>query len=299
MVEQFPNIDERLALCGWGVPDAEFASACATDRATVVFEDEMPNAVRVIERKQRDSGDNSDETEIKFKRRVKLFRFPVPEELLLADPNRRVELRVTLSYFPEPNTFRRQVSHGLDLTWDMQGPAESDAAFITRINKLARGEAAKGKKTKPFDWELKVTRRSRGTVQSDRWAGPASYLAGHKLLAVVPVLGWWERRPALRELAMPFSLIVTVRADGLDIYNPIRVAVESELEITHVGYSQLVPALLCLRAAQCEPSATPVTKRVANQRRSHCASRTEPLSLGTVLALAPAQCCLSLRNEPA
>jgi hypothetical protein len=31
---------------------------------------------------------------------------------------------------------------------------------------------------------------------------------------------------------MPFSLIVTVRAAGLDIYNPIRIAVESAIEIT-------------------------------------------------------------------
>jgi hypothetical protein len=239
MRDQFPNLDERLAICGWGVPDLEFASACANDRATVIFEDEMPNAIRVIESMDRGGpGAGSKSTETKFKRIVKLFRFPVPEDILLAEPDRIVELRVTLSYFPEPNTFRRQVSHGLDLTWDMQGPAETEAAFISRINKLARGErpgaGAKNKKkrTKTFEWHVRTTRRSRGTVQSDRWVGPASFLAGPKMLAVVPVLGWWERRPALRELAMPFSLIVTVRADGLDIYNPIRVAVESEIEVT-------------------------------------------------------------------
>ena len=45
------------------------------------------------------------------------------------------------------------------------------------------------------------------------------------------MLGWWERRPALRELTMPFSLIVTVRAEGLDIYQPIRVAVEGVIEV--------------------------------------------------------------------
>jgi hypothetical protein len=202
----------------------------------VIFEDEMPNAVRVVEpKKQSATGAGSNATEIKFKRLVKLFRFPVPEDVLLADPDRIVELRVTLSYFPEPNTFRRQVSHGLDLTWDMQGPAETEAAFISRVNKLARGErtgAGAKKKTKTFDWDLRTTRRSRGTVQSDRWEGPASYLAGPKMLALVPVLGWWERRPALREMSMPFSLIVTVRADGLDIYNTIRAAVESEIEVT-------------------------------------------------------------------
>ena len=139
---------------------------------------------------------------------------------------------MTLSYFPEPNTFRRQVSRGLDLKWDMQGPSEKWRDFEVRVNKLARGEDAKGSAGKSLKWELGITRRSRGTVQSDRWAGPASYLAGNKHFAVVPVLGWWERRPALRELTMPFSLIVTVQAAGLDIYQPIRVAVEGVVEVT-------------------------------------------------------------------
>lgn len=50
-----------------------------------------------------------------------LYRLPVPDELL-GTTDTDVELRVTLSYFAEPNTFRRRVFHGLDLKWDMQGP---------------------------------------------------------------------------------------------------------------------------------------------------------------------------------
>jgi hypothetical protein len=232
MLQQFPNKEERLAICGLGVPDPELALACARDRATVVFEDRMPNAVPTKQPKKgptRAAGKTP--TETKLKRVVKYFRLPVPENLLLDDPSRQVELRVTLSYFPEPNTFHQQVSRGLDLKWDMQGPSETWGAFQVRINKLSRGAASKPT-SKSFQWDLGITRRSRGTVQSDRWAGPASFLAGNKHVAVVPVLGWWERRPALRELTMPFSLIVTVRAAGLDIYEPIRVAVENVVEVT-------------------------------------------------------------------
>lgn len=232
MHAQFDQVDERLAICGLGVPDPDLAVQCARDRATLVFEDEMPNAVATRERKKKPpKTTRGTPTEKKLKRVVKLFRLPVPEELLLEDPKRVVELRVTLSYFPEPNTFRRKVSHGLDLTWDMQGPNEKRSDFETRINKLARGEAAAKPTGKSFGWDLGVMRRSRGTVQSDRWTGPASYLAGEKHIAVVPVLGWWERRPALMELSMPFSLVVTVRADGLDIYQPIRTAVEALVDI--------------------------------------------------------------------
>jgi hypothetical protein len=232
MTKQFPNKDERLAICGLGVPDAELALACAADRATVIFEDSMPNAVPTEQpKKAPPKTARGKATERKLKRVVKFFRLPVPEELLLDDPHRQAELRVTLSYFPEPNTFRRQVSRGLDLKWDMQGPNEKWRDFELRINKLARGETPKKSTGTSFKWDLGIARRSRGTVQSDRWTGAASYLAGDKHIAVVPVLGWWERRPALRELTMPFSLIVTVRAAGLDIYQSIRVAVEGVVEI--------------------------------------------------------------------
>ncbi len=231
MLEQFSNVDERLAICGLGVPDAALAMACATDRATIVFEDEMPNAVPTQQPKKKPPKRGA-QTEKKLKRVVKFFRLPIPEALLLEHADKEVELRVTLSYFPEPNTFRRHISHGLDLKWDMQGPSEKWKAFQERVNKLARGEAVKKSTGKSFKWDLGVTRRSRGTSQSDRWTGPASFLAGDKHIAVVPVLGWWERRPALRELVMPFSLVVTVRAAGLDIYQVVRVSVEGAIEVT-------------------------------------------------------------------
>lgn len=231
MATQFPNTDERLAICGLGIPSAEMAMQCALDRATVIFEDAMPNAITTTQpKKVPPKTKRGATTSTKVGRRVQFFQLPVPEELLLTDPKRQVELRVTLSYFPEPNTFRHRVSHGLDLKWDMQGPSETWKAFKERVNKLARGTTKPTGKS--FDWELGITRRSRGSVQSDRWSGAASYLAGAKHIAVVPVLGWWERRPALRKLTMPFSLIVTVHAAGLDVYQPIRVAVEGVVEVS-------------------------------------------------------------------
>jgi hypothetical protein len=233
MVEQFSNIDERLAICGLGVPDPNLAMACASDRATVIFESEMPNTVPTdVPRKDMAKGSRGNATERKLKRVVKFFRLPVPEDLLLRHPDQNVELRVTLSYFPEPNTFRRSVSRGLDLKWDMQGPSETWTIFDKRVNKLARGEKPGKSSSKSFPWTLGITRRSRGSVQSDNWTGPASFLAGDKHIAVVPVLGWWDRRADLRELTMPFSLVVTVRAAGLDIYQTVRASVEAAVEVT-------------------------------------------------------------------
>jgi len=229
MMGQFPNLDERLSIVGYGVPDPVLATTCATDCATVIVEDRLSNAIEeeVLKRtppKRR----TTKKTETKRHREVKFFRLPVPEDVMLASPDTEVELRVTLSYFAEPNEFRKRVVHGLDLKWDMQGPNETEAQFMERMNKLRRPKLPKGQKYKPakgYKWDVGITRRSRGTVQSDRWTGAASVISEPKLIAVVPVLGWWEQRDILRTLSLPFSLIVTLRAKGLPIYAPIKAAV--------------------------------------------------------------------------
>jgi hypothetical protein len=66
-------------------------------------------------------------------------------------------------------------------------------------------------------------------VQSDRWSGRASLLAGAKLIAVVPVLGWWERRPEMLTREMPFSLIVSVVSAG--IYTAVQAELAAEVSI--------------------------------------------------------------------
>lgn len=138
-----------------------------------------------------------------------------------------VELRVTLSYFAEPNRYRRTMFYGMGLRWDMQGPQESEEAFHDRINKACRPVVDESRKRKRrFDstgwneWEVGPQRRGRGTVQSDRLRVRGAQLAGHKLVAVYSTVGWWDGRKDLKFKATRFSLLVTVIAPG--IYEAIR-----------------------------------------------------------------------------
>lgn len=234
MCEQFQGINDRLLACGYGVPNEELASACARNRATVVIEDAMPNAVVEQEpKKSRPKRPQTSLTEPRIRRKVKLYRLPIPVELL-DDSDPDVELRVTLSYFAEPNKFGRRVFHGLDLKWDMQGPQESEDDFLERINMLNRAKTPSGgrtraAKTKGFNWEIGPQARSRGTVQSDRWRGRMSAIAGDKLIAVVPVLGWWDQRKNLETQEMKFSLVVSVFGPG--VYTAIKPRVEAAMAI--------------------------------------------------------------------
>lgn len=229
MIEDFPGLNDRLHACGYGVPSERLASDCAEGVATIVVEDSMPSGVLEEEAKRKQPRrPTTRTTEPKLRRKVKLYRLPLPESLLGgADPD--VELRVTLSYFAEPNKYGRRTYHGLDLKWDMQGPQEDAEAFVQRINVLERPKDADGKrrqlaKTRSFDWDVGIERRSRGTVQSDRWHGKMSELVGDKLIAIVPVLGWWDQRKALRTLEMRFALVVSVFGPG--VYAAIKPKVE-------------------------------------------------------------------------
>ena len=217
MQAQFPDLSERLRACGYGVPNLTDALGCTSDRATIIIEDEIANTVR----------DGS-----KPRRLVKFFELPIPEAELLDIGTAPVELTVTLSYFSEPNTFRGHTVSGLDLRWDMQGPVESDTRFRERINKLARTATGQQNWDGSFQWQIGKTRRSRGTVQSDRWEGPATALAGSKLIAVYPKLGWWDRRPTLAQLSQPFSLAVTVRVPDLDIYTSVSQMLAIQVDAT-------------------------------------------------------------------
>lgn len=231
----FPGMNDRLLACGYGVPDERLASECAKGVATIVVEGSMPNAlIEEAPKKRLPKRATTKTTELKTRRKVSLYRLPIPQNLLTdADPD--VELRVTLSYFTEPNKFGRRTYHGLDLKWDMQGPQESEDEFIQRINVLRRpldtdGKRVRSGRSRSFDWEIGIQARSRGTVQSDRWRGKMSALVGDKLIAVVPVLGWWDQRDGLRTEEMRFSLVVSVLGPG--VYAAIQPHVEVEPGIT-------------------------------------------------------------------
>lgn len=235
MCEDFAGMNDRLLACGYGTPNERLASECTQGIATIVVEDSMPNAVLEEEpKKNAPKRPGTKTTETKIRRRVKFYRLPIPESLL-TDDDPQVELRVTLSYFTEPNKFGRRTYHGLDLKWDMQGPQESTEAFIQRINVLKREQDDEGKRVKPpktktFPWDIGIQARSRGTVQSDRWRGRMSQLIGDKLIAIVPVLGWWEQRKPLKFQEMNFSLVVSVFGPG--VYAAIKPKVEIEPAVT-------------------------------------------------------------------
>lgn len=205
--------------CGWGVPDLERALWSAGNSLTLVVEDLVHPYAKV-------KGKGV------ITRDMKLHALPWPREELEALQSAQVELRVTLSYFIEPNPSTRgstskfyYPSHRL--RFDVQRPLDgSTDDFVARINAAAqREDEGNPVNPKDADWYLGELKRHRGSLHQDVWTGTAAELASRGFVAVYPSAGWWRTRAALERYNLParYSLIVSIRTQQteVDLYNAI------------------------------------------------------------------------------
>jgi hypothetical protein len=216
--------------CGWGVPSLERALWSAGNSLTLIVED-MVHPFHKVTGKGVVSRD------------MNLHAMPWPKEQLLAlPPDTQVELRVTLSYFIEPNPSARGTSSKFHypshrLRFDVQRPLDATTDdFVARINAAAEREDD-GDPIDPRDpnWLLGDKQRHRGSLHQDIWRGTAAELANRGFIAVYPAKGWWRTRPAQERYGLParYSLIVSIRTPetDVDLYTPIAQQVAAEAAI--------------------------------------------------------------------
>ena len=199
---------------GYGVPDLDRASWSASNLLTLVAQDSLQPF------EKRDGGVATKD--------LSLHALPWPREELSSLRSETVELRVTLSYFIEPNPARRgwkyrhrYPSHGLRFA--IKAATEELDDFRARVSKNAQGENGPGESPRDQGWAIGPTHRNRGSIHSDWWTGTAADLAERGYLAVFPVGGWWKERTQLQQRRVRYSLIVTVKTPEttLDIYTPV------------------------------------------------------------------------------
>ncbi|MCA9091331.1 MAG: S8 family peptidase [Planctomycetaceae bacterium] len=218
MIEEFPTKrHDRLRCYGYGVPNLEVALWSASNAVTMIIESELQPFDKV--------GSN-----VKTKE-MHLHQLPWPIQVLENLGHTDVKMRVTLSYFVEPNPGRRgwtrkhrYQSHGL--RFEIKHPLESDSDFHKRISREAWEEDEEsGSISDDRKWEIGKQLRSKGSVHSDCWTGTAAELAACGVLAVYPVTGWWKERKHLDRWNRQarYSLIVTIETPevNVDLYTPI------------------------------------------------------------------------------
>ena len=203
---------------GFGVPSVERALRSANNAVTLVSQ----GSIRPFaEGKMRE---------------VQYFSLPWPSEVLAGLGSIQAKLRVTLSYFVEPNPGRRgwrmrhrYASHGL--RFDVKKPTDSLDDFRKRINSraLEENERRPDSGGDSARWLLGETARNRGSLHADILECSAADLAERGVLAVYPVSGWWKDQPKRDRSAKGarYSLVVSIETPGVDadIWTPVAIQV--------------------------------------------------------------------------
>jgi hypothetical protein len=209
---------ELVRRFGYGVPDYERATASANNHLALFAQAEIQP--------------------FKFEGRrfneCHYYPLPIPSDMLEQLENEPVELKLTLSYFIEPNPGlsanvepQRYQSHGL--RFDLRRKGESLARFKSRVNTAE--PAATGPTAADDDrWLLGPNSVSAGSLHCDVWSGPAIELLGRDTLCIKPVYGWWRDRAGrdYPNKKTRYALIVTLKAQNVDIdlYTPIKAIVD-------------------------------------------------------------------------
>src|SRR5216684_591090 len=209
---------------GFGVPGLERALRSANDALTLVVQ----SSIRPF-------------ADGKMKE-MHLHELPWPKDVLEELGQTPVRLRVTLSYFVEPNPGRRgwrrrhrYASHGL--RFDVKSPTESTPEFRKRLNQRAL-EEDEDRPTTGSDsdgWFLGEQTRNKGSIHSDVWTGTAADLAERGVLGVYPVSGWWKDQPKRdrSSFGARYALVVSIEteAQGVDIWTPVAQEIGVPVEI--------------------------------------------------------------------
>ncbi len=233
MKERFnaANSEQRkLALLrtyGYGVPTYERAVLSAANDLTLIAEDEFQPF------QWEDSRAKT--------RHMNLHQFPWPRAELESIADTEVELRVTLSYYVEPNPgergwLRRHRYPSHALRFAVKRSLETVDDFRRRINAAvtAEEEDLATIDTGADNWYLGRI-RDPGSIHSDYWRGTAAELAQRSAIGVYPIGGWWKENPAHKryDRTVRYALIVSIRAVNgtVDIYTPVMTQIATLVEL--------------------------------------------------------------------
>lgn len=216
------NVKSLIKCYGYGVPSFEKAVYCEQNELTLVYQGIMQPY-------------HLDGSSVKFNE-MHLHELPWPKEELEKLGEVEVNLKITLSYFIEPNPPKRgwikkygYVSHGL--RFKMKTSTETLDNFKSRISKDFREDGESYGGSDSDNWFLGIQNRSKGSLHSDTWTGTAAELAQKDYIIVHPTKGWWadlKSREAYNNKAR-YSLVVSIDAPGVevDIYNVVKTKIEN------------------------------------------------------------------------
>ncbi|CDX28401.1 Y4BN [Mesorhizobium plurifarium] len=228
---------QRLARCfGYGVPSYERATASATDHLALVAQQVIQPYRRKI------TIEDGVKTYSKGFNECHYYPLPWPKEILEQYADQDFILKVTLSYFIEPNPGRAaaidpQKYQSFGLRFDLKRPQESEIRFRAGINAEEKLPLGLATAARPNDsgWQFGPSSISAGSIHCDQWIGSGARLASRDLICVKPVGGWWKERgnKAVLEQQARYALVVTLASPDveIDLYTPIAAEITPKIPV--------------------------------------------------------------------
>ncbi|TRW48359.1 S8 family peptidase [Aliidiomarina halalkaliphila] len=210
---------------GYGVPNLEVALDSASQRVSVIIEDEITPF------KKGSSAPSLNE--------LVTHDLPWPKEILQDLGALEVKLTVTLSYFIEPNPSNRAFSNKYsyqshNLLFDLKRALEGPDDLVLRINNADDRREEFQPQNDTGNWLIGPQNRAHGSIAKDIWTGTAADLAERNQIAIIPTAGWWKTRAPLKmyEETTRYSLILTIETpeSDIDIYSAVKAIVEAQVE---------------------------------------------------------------------
>ena len=214
---------------GHGVPTFERAAASARNHLAMISEAEIQPYSR--------SGKGMHECHF--------YSLPWPRAALESLGEQDVTLKITLSYFVEPNpgssaAFDPYRYQSFGLRFDLKRRSETVINFAKRLNKNAWEQPKDRPSTDPDGdrWLFGAQSMSAGSLHSDEWTGPAVNLLSRNIICIKPVGGWWKERAKadVRGQKARYSLVLSLRSEDseIDLYTPVSTMVEAEIGVESI-----------------------------------------------------------------
>ena len=214
---------------GHGVPTFERAAASARNHLAMISEAEIQPYSRI--------GKGMNECHF--------YSLPWPRAALESMGEQDVTLKITLSYFVEPNpgssaAFDPYRYQSFGLRFDLKRRSETVINFAKRLNKQAWEQPKDRPATDPDDdkWLFGSQSMSAGSLHSDEWTGPAVNLLSRNIICIKPVGGWWKERAKaeVRGQKARYSLVLSLRSEDseIDLYTPISTMINAEIGIESI-----------------------------------------------------------------
>lgn len=215
---------------GFGVPDLDRAILSARNDVSLVAQAEIqPYALAADGR----SGKFND---------IHFYRLPWPRASLQQLENELVIVKVTLSYFIEPNLTgkaptRPDTYRSFGLRFEMKKIGMTSEQFRARLSTLEE-ESAPPSIGDSGHWLLGAKSVQAGSLHCDLWRGRAIDLLPYDEIAIYPVGGWWKSHAGQRRVEdkARYALVISIQAPGhaVDIHTDITNEIEmgsGEIEI--------------------------------------------------------------------